>query len=218
MTENPPTASPYNGGQPPYPPRPPYGPPAPFAPPPPPKKKGMSTGKIVLLSILGVCVLCLGSSVLLAATGGGGDDNPNDVVAADDGTSQSASAAPHSGKTKAAAPAKKTISPTPTKPKAKPKVTFKVSGSTPSGVDITYGSDSDNRQGGDSAPWSATLNRDDSGDTQWYSITAQLQGGGDITCTILVDGKAIASGHASGGYNICQAQIIQGWTGTWKKV
>jgi len=100
------------------------------------------------------------------------------------------------------------------------------SGSAPDGADITYGSDSDNRspQGGLGAlgsgaalPWQGSM-RYRSG-ALYYDVTAQLQGGGDIACKVRVrvtqfysDGthiskaKTVASGHASGGYNICDAQ------------
>ncbi|WP_203655850.1 MmpS family transport accessory protein [Actinocatenispora rupis] len=213
----PPTGSPY-GQQPPYPPRPPYGGvpmPSPFPPVPPKPPKKKHTTAIVLSVVGGVLAVCIGGS-MVAAIAGGSDPTPEEKAAAATATDKAQPAG-----TTAAAPAKKkskAASPIPTKPKAKPKVTFEVSGSAPSGVDTMYGTDSDNRQGGDSSPWSTTMTRDDSGNVSYYFLTAQLQGGGDITCKILVDGKAIATGHASGGYNICQAQIVQGWTGGWKKV
>lgn len=97
------------------------------------------------------------------------------------------------------------------KPHHRPKVTFKVSGSAPSGVDITYGSDSDNRSG-HGFPWSATLPLDD--DAMYYTVYAQLQGGGDISCSVTVDGVT-KHGHASGGYNICSAQVNSGLLGGW---
>ena len=98
------------------------------------------------------------------------------------------------------------------KPKTAPKVKFKVSGNAPAGVDIMYGSDSDNRQGGSGVPWHATLKR--SKGAMWYSLTAQLQGGGDITCSVTVGGHT-QKGHASGSYNICEAQVdapLGGWS------
>ncbi|WP_203962229.1 hypothetical protein [Actinocatenispora thailandica] len=88
---------------------------------------------------------------------------------------------------------------------------------TASGVDITYGSDSDSRQGPNAVPWQASLPRDDSGKTLYYAVTAQLNSGGDITCEVLVGTKVVAAGHASGGYNICSAQIGQDFLGTWQK-
>ena len=37
-------------------------------------------------------------------------------------------------------------------------------------------------------------------------VTAQLQGGGNITRKVII-GDAVKVGHASGGYNICHAQL-----------
>lgn len=83
---------------------------------------------------------------------------------------------------------------------------------------ITYGSDSDNRDGGgtlgilsdgNTLPWHGSMKF--RGDAEFYSIDAQLESGGDITCKIVVTGPGVApltvaSGHASGGDNICSAQ------------
>ncbi|MCA1223328.1 MmpS family transport accessory protein [Streptomyces sp. 8L] len=105
-----------------------------------------------------------------------------------------------------AAPAKK-------KPDAAPKdkVVFKVWGSAPSGVDITYGSDSDNIQG-HGLPMTKTMSLND--DAMYYDVSAQLSGGGDIHCSVTVGGKT-KTGHASGGYNICTAQLSGGIFGGW---
>ncbi|WP_164836360.1 hypothetical protein [Actinacidiphila soli] len=46
------------------------------------------------------------------------------------------------------------------------------------------------------------------------AITAQLQGGGDIHCSVTIDGQT-KSGHASGGYNICSAQLNGDFMGGW---
>jgi hypothetical protein len=101
---------------------------------------------------------------------------------------------------------------TPKKAEApKDKVVFKVWGSASAGVDITYGSDSDSIQG-HGLPMTKTLTLKD--DAMYYNVTAQLQGGGDIHCSVTVDGKT-KSGHASGGYNICNAQLSGGIFGGW---
>jgi hypothetical protein len=96
------------------------------------------------------------------------------------------------------------------------KVTFVVTGTgEPS---ITYGSDSDNRDGGgtlgelgegNALPWTRSLHF--SGAALYYFMDAQLEGAGDISCKIVVAGPGddpltVASGHADGGYNICSAQ------------
>jgi hypothetical protein len=50
----------------------------------------------------------------------------------------------------------------------------------------------------------------------YYSISAQLQGGGTVSCQIKVDGKAISSATASGGYNIASCEITQDpFSGDW---
>ncbi|PBC94883.1 membrane protein [Streptomyces sp. OV198] len=91
------------------------------------------------------------------------------------------------------------------------KVVFKVWGSAPSGTDITYGSDSDSRQGS-GLPMTKTLTADS--DAMYFQVTAQLQGGGDINCSVTVDGQT-KKGHASGGYNICSAQLSSDFFGGW---
>ncbi|MEV8459604.1 MULTISPECIES: hypothetical protein [Streptomyces] len=97
------------------------------------------------------------------------------------------------------------------------KVVFKVWGTAPSGalgpLDITYGSDSDNRQGKwNGHEFTATLPLDE--EALYYSVTAQLQGSGDINCSVTIDGET-EKGHASGGYNICTAQANAGLLGGW---
>ncbi|WP_406353429.1 hypothetical protein [Streptomyces sp. NBC_00658] len=89
------------------------------------------------------------------------------------------------------------------------KAVFKVWGSAPSGVDITYGNDGTNLQG-TSLPMEKTLTVKD--DALYYMVTAQLQGGGDIQCSVTIDGKT-KSGRAQGGYNICSAQLNSDFTG-----
>lgn len=48
----------------------------------------------------------------------------------------------------------------------------------------------------------------------YYSVTAQLQGDGSVTCEILVSGKVVSKGQASGTYNIATCEIVNfgdGW-------
>lgn len=92
------------------------------------------------------------------------------------------------------------------------KVVFKVWGSAPSGVDVNYGSDSDSRQGA-GLPMTKTLKLDS--EALYYNVSAQLQGGGDINCSVTVNGQS-KKGHASGNYNICSAQLNGGITGGWE--
>ena len=96
-------------------------------------------------------------------------------------------------------------------------VVFKVWGTAPAGalgpLDITYGSDSDNRKGTwENGQFTATLPLNKK--AMYYSVNAQLQGSGDIHCSVTVDGHT-KSGHASGGYNICDAQLSSGLFGGW---
>lgn len=97
----------------------------------------------------------------------------------------------------------------PAKPKVKPVVTFKVWGDAPPGVlgpvNVTYGSDTENLQG-KSVPFTETLPFDSK--AAFYDVTAQLQGKGDIHCSVTVNGHT-KTGHASGGYNICQAELTE---------
>jgi len=89
-------------------------------------------------------------------------------------------------------------------------VTFKVWGEAPSGVDITYGSDTDNRSA-KGLPVTKELKFNE--DAAFYSVDAQLLGGGDINCSVTVEGKT-KKAHASGSYNICSAQLSNtgfGW-------
>lgn len=149
-------------------------------------------GMVVLI----VAVAAIASSGSDGGSGDGGNDGAKPKAV--DATSKS-----HKGGHKADQTSDKTHA------------TFTVKGSSAKGVDITYGSDSDNRQGkGDSLPWHANLPVDDSGDTMFYQVTAQLSGGGDITCTVKI-GDQVKTGHASGGYNICSAQLNGDPFGGW---
>ncbi|QPP10962.1 hypothetical protein G4Z16_24640 [Streptomyces bathyalis] len=76
---------------------------------------------------------------------------------------------------------------------------------------MNYGSDSDSIQG-EGLPMTKAMKLKD--DALWYHVNAQLQGGGDIHCSVTVDGKT-KRGHASGGYNICDAQLSGDMPGGW---
>jgi hypothetical protein len=184
--------------QPPYPPQQPYGQP-PF-PPQPPKKR--SVGKIVGLGCLGIVGLFVIIAALAAVIGGGGSDK-------DSGKSPD----------KAVADTKKNDTKKDDTKKDAPddKVVFKVWGTAPAGalggLDIGYGSDSDTRKGTfRDGRFEATLTLDK--DALYYNVHAQLQGSGDINCSVTADGKT-KKGHASGGYNICTAQLSSNFTGGW---
>jgi len=87
-------------------------------------------------------------------------------------------------------------------------VEFIVRGSAPAGVDITYGDDSSNYQG--HLPMFVTKKVDSN--AMYYDVSAQLNGGGNVTCEVRI-GSAKKVGHASGGYNICSAQLNSDFSG-----
>lgn len=171
----------------------------------------------LVLGYLGVATLAI--TIAIAIAGAGGQSAGTGTAAA---PSPSLAASPAGGTPAPAA----SSSPGVHKTHSRTQVVFTVTGSAPSGADITYGSDSDNRspQGGLGAlgsgtalPWQGSVKYRSS--ALYYDVTAQLQGGGDITCKVRIrvtqfysDGthiskaKTVASGHASGGYNICDAQ------------
>jgi hypothetical protein len=78
-------------------------------------------------------------------------------------------------------------------------VTYEVTGSD---ADVTYGPTGTSLSG--SVPMKVTKPL---GTPLYYSITAQLQGAGSVSCKIEVDGKVISQGTATGGYNIAQCEI-----------
>ena len=90
-------------------------------------------------------------------------------------------------------------------------VTYVVTGSSAS---VIYGPAGSDYQGYVPMDVSAHL-----GSPAYYAITAQLQGGGSVSCEILVGGKVISRASASGGYNIATCEISQdpiygGWVNT----
>ncbi|MER5581613.1 hypothetical protein ABT090_08140 [Streptomyces asoensis] len=188
-------------------------PPAGF--PPPPRKR--NTGKVIGFGCAGVLALFVVIGVVTAVTGTGGDGggragrpaDPTRTASSPAGGKPTAADEPDEA-TKSGAAGEK-------EPAKKKAVTFKVWGTAPAGalgpLDITYGSDSDNRKGNfRDGTFEATLPLD--GDALYYTVTAQLQGSGDINCSVTVGGHT-EKAHASGGYNICHAQANAGLLGGW---
>jgi hypothetical protein len=201
--------------------QPPVGPPSWIQAPPPPPLPPQPTGRPKWARkriVIPAAVLLLGIG---AGIGGSGDDQktaadakpaPRVTVTETAKSNAKPAPAPTVTVTKTAKPAAVKAKPKKAAPAApKDKVVFKVWGSAPAGADITYGSDSDNLQGR-GLPMTKTLPLKD--DSLYYSVTAQLQGGGDVHCSVTVDGKT-KTGHASGGYNICSAQLNGGLFGDW---
>ena len=96
-------------------------------------------------------------------------------------------------------------------PAAPTRVEFVVSGTAPDGIDITYGPAGSNLAGPSVLDGTATESVPFDGSAEFYALSAQLQGDGDITCKIVVTGPGdnpltASSGAASGSYNICSAQ------------
>ncbi|GGZ88571.1 hypothetical protein GCM10010389_28640 [Streptomyces echinoruber] len=180
-------------------PQPPYG-----QPPQPPKKS--SAGKIIgfgCLGIIGLFVVIVMVAALAGSGGGSGNSSsskPDKATAGSTGGAKKDDGA-NSGSTKNSA---KTV-------------VFKVWGKAPDGalgpLDITYGSDSDTRKGTwKNGRFEATLPLNKK--AMFYTVSAQLQGSGDIQCSVTI-GDHTKTGHASGGYNICDAQLSAGLLGGW---
>lgn len=80
-------------------------------------------------------------------------------------------------------------------------VTYVVTGSPAS---VTYGPAGSSLNG--QVPMSITRTLRN---PQFYSIDAQLNGGGAVTCRLLVNGKVISRASATGAYNIASCEISQ---------
>ncbi|MGY4925175.1 hypothetical protein [Streptomyces sp. 900105755] len=186
----------------------PYGAP-PFQARPPRQRPG--AGKIVGLGCLGLIGLVVLVGAVGAAVGGSGHvkaaATPSAAkTGATEGRSSAGKAedAKQNGTPKGDAPAHTVV--------------FKVWGSAPAGalggLDITYGSDTDTRKGTfRKGRFEATLPLKDQ--ALYVDVMAQLQGSGDINCSVTVDGKT-KNAHASGGYTICNAQLSSDLTGGWR--
>ncbi len=185
----------------PYPPQQPA-----WGPPPPPPKK-TSAGKILGLGCAGIIGLVIAITIIGAIASSSGDKESSSPSAVKPAASASANKQPAASTEPSKAP----------KTEAKKVVTFKVWGTAPAGalgpLDITYGSDGDTRKGTfKDGKFEATLPLDN--DALYFNVMAQLQGSGDINCSVTVDGHT-KKGHASGGYNICNAQANAGLLGGW---
>jgi len=88
-------------------------------------------------------------------------------------------------------------------------------------VDITYGTDSSNLNGGGTVPWQANLPIP--ADAQFVTVSAQLQGpDGSISCTTTVTWNqngahtATKTGTAADDYNIASAEVCSGLSSGWE--
>lgn len=180
----------------------------PYPPPPPaPQPKKNKVGKILGIGCGGILAVALVGGCMAAIVSSGSGHKGTKASTTHTTTAPAGKTTPSAAKPKQAAP----------KAKAKT-VTFKVWGTAPAGalgaIDITYGSDSDNLQGHfKNGSFTATLPLDKK--AMYYNVDAQLQGSGDIHCSITVGSKT-ATAHAAGGYNICNAQLSAGLFGGWE--
>jgi hypothetical protein len=81
-------------------------------------------------------------------------------------------------------------------------VTYIVRGTA--GADVTYGPAGSDYNG--AVPMKVITRL---GDPEYYAINAQLQGYGQVRCSIEIDGIPLSTATASGGYNIADCEIGQ---------
>lgn len=75
---------------------------------------------------------------------------------------------------------------------------------------VTYGPAGNDLQGSVPMRVSSQL-----GTAAYYAVSAQLQGAGAVYCQILIDGTAVSSASASGGYNLARCEVIRDPSGNW---
>jgi hypothetical protein len=170
-----------------------------------------------ILSGIGAAAVLFGIIGVFADSG----DNGDNTATGSSATTSPPVAAPAHQPAKAPSAAAKPAEAA--EPASSERIVFSVTGRAPQGVDVTYGSDSDSRSGNTRTgangmptaklPFEGSLRVDE--DVAYYMLNAQLGGAGDITCKLIVGGKTIAKGHASGDYNICSAQASPGLFGGW---
>jgi hypothetical protein len=80
-------------------------------------------------------------------------------------------------------------------------VTYIVNGDP---ANVTYGLAGSQLQGASPMTFSDSL-----GNAAYYAINAQLQGDGSVTCEIDVNGQAVSSSTADGGYHIASCEIMR---------
>lgn len=94
-------------------------------------------------------------------------------------------------------------------PAARQAVTYVVTGSP---ADVTYGPAGSSLTGTVPMHVSRPL-----GSPSYYSLQAQLQGSGTVTCAIEVDGRVISRATASGQYQVAMCEISQDpFSGGWQ--
>jgi hypothetical protein len=95
----------------------------------------------------------------------------------------------------------------PTTPAAPETVTYIVSGSS---ADVTYGPAGSSLSG--HSPMKVTKKL---GDPAYYSISAQLNGSGHVSCKLEIDGEVVSHAEASGSYQIAMCEAVN-FGGEWQ--
>jgi hypothetical protein len=96
-------------------------------------------------------------------------------------------------------------------PPAAQAVTYVVTGSS---ADVTYGPAGSDSAGTVPMRKSAAI---PASPAAYYAISAQLQGGGSVTCELIIGGTVISRATATGGYNIADCEAVQDpVTGQWQ--
>lgn len=149
-----------------------------------------NTGKIIAASIGGFFLLII---VIAIAANGGGKPAPAGATGA----------APPAASQPAAAPAVPT------------RLEYQVSGSA---ANVTYGP-AGSGLSAHTAPGKPMDQVAVLGNALYYSLTAQLDGSGTVTCKILIGNKVISTAVASGAYQIAMCEISKDplsgqWTAT----
>lgn len=98
-------------------------------------------------------------------------------------------------------------------------VTYTCTGSAPDGVDITYGPEGSSYSAS-SLPFTKTVAMNTGAylKAQYISAQAQLQGSGQVTCTLKLTQNgttATQTGTAQGGYNLASAELCESYSGSW---
>ncbi|HEY3869716.1 MAG TPA: SHOCT domain-containing protein [Actinocrinis sp.] len=183
----------------------------PFRPPAPPKKN--SAPKILGFGCLGLVALVV-VIVVASALASSGKTGTGSVAA---GASASAPAAAGSDAAVAPASAASAAAPASSAAQVAPTVAYSCTGSAPDGVNITYGPEGTN-DSASSLPFSASQPLTAS--ALYVTVTAQLQGSGQVSCTTTVTygaGQTVTqTGNASGGYNIASAEVCSDFTDGWR--
>ncbi|MFJ2722661.1 hypothetical protein [Streptomyces sp. NPDC087437] len=152
------------------------------------KSKGRTCAGAGCLGVVGILVI---AGAIFAATGGKSSS----------GTARSPAAAPPAAALPAAGNGSRaSASQSAPRKEAPQTVTYVVTGT--SGAVVQYGPAGSLARG--TVPMSVTRPLEN---PRHYAITAQLQGGGHVTCQLKVNGRVLSQSTASGGHTIASCEI-----------